>query len=220
MSRFFAFFVAAAALPSMAQGERAADLYPAVPIGDAALAEMRGGFALAGGIEVAIVVQSDTSVNGVPVLRSLFVAGQGTPSLSVFARSDPASSVQVDPGTAGNVTTLSFSGKAASVGGAPQGMTELHLVPGGSPAAVADGNVRVETAGSGNQVILSQPALDVRHLAGDAYGSIVANRADGVSVDTITNINIDLKGTSPLNIGSTMFRVEALVVDAATRMGR
>lgn len=59
-----------------------------------ALETMRGGFALPGGIDVSIAVQSDTAVNGALVLRTLFLANAGSPTLSVFGRTDPSASRQ------------------------------------------------------------------------------------------------------------------------------
>lgn len=188
--------VALASPPALAgDGARAFDK---APVADDALSSMRGGFALPGGVDVSVAVQSDTMVNGVLLLRSVYVIDKDAPSLTVFGRTD---AVQPQAGT-------------------PGGLTQLGLTPGGSSAAASGGTVRVETTGTGNQVVLSQPTLDVRHLTGQALGSVVLNRGNDVSIDTVSNINIDLKDATPFNIGSAIFRVDAAAIDSAARMGR
>lgn len=158
------------------------------PVSDAALGEMRGGFLLPGGLDVSIAVQSSTSVNGTPLLRTVFTAGGGGASLSVFGQN----------------------------GGA---LTPINLTPGGT-AQTSSGTVRVEGSGSGSQVILTAPEMDVRHLAGSAIGSIVFNRADNVSIDTDTVVDIQLGNATPLNVGSSLLRVDAIAGDVATRLVR
>lgn len=120
----------------------------------------------------------------------------------------------------GITNSFNVSGKAATIGGASEGLAELTLTQGGPALTAAGGTVRVDKAGAGAQVILSQPTLEVRHLAGQAYGSVITNHGNDIAIDTVTNINVDLRNATPLNIGSTMFRVEALVLDSATRLSR
>ena len=153
-----------------------------------ALASMRGGFALPGGLDVSIAVQSSTSVNGTPVLTTVFAVDGGPAMLSVF-------------------------------GASASGFSRIEVGQGGSAQSGA-GTVRVEGAGSGAQVILSTPELNVRHLVGHAYGSIAANRASDVAVDTTTDITIEIRNATAMNIGSTMFKVEALALDSAARLVR
>jgi hypothetical protein len=181
---------------------------------------MRGGFALPGGLDVAVAVQTDTRIDGTLLLRSVFVVDKGVSTISVFGRTDAVTGPTAAMGTSGIKTSFSIGGKATEIGGASDGLTELALVQGGAAAVAGGGSVRLEKAGSGSQVVLDRPTLEIRHLAGQAYGSAIANRGNDITIDTVTNINIDIRNATPLNLGSTMLRVDALVVDAATRLGR
>ena len=211
-------FDSSASASAFAGAELAA--FAKAPVSEDALSQMRGGFALPGGLDVAVTVQSDTRVNGTLLLRSVLLVDKGAPQLRVFGNSNGASGSAPTPGESGITSSFNASGKAATIGGASEGLAELTLTRNGPALAAAGGTVRVEKAGAGAQVILSQPTLEVRHLAGEAYGSAIANRGNDVAIDTVTNINIDLRNATPLTIGSAMFRVEALAVDSATRLTR
>jgi hypothetical protein len=178
-----------AALALAAISPAAANPFGKAAVPGEALAAMRGGFALPGGIDVSIAVQSNTAVNGAPVLRTQFLAGSGAPTLAVFGR------------TAG-----------------PAGLTQLDLKP-GDAVAVANGTVSLGN-GSGNRITYSQRGLDVTHLTGQSIGSIAANSLDNVAIDTATTVNIDVRGATAFNIGSTMARVDALALEAAARLSR
>lgn len=206
--------------PALAQSGPGAFSKP--PVSEEALSEMRGGFALPGGLDVAVAVQTDTLVNGTLLLRSVYVVDKGPATITVFGRTGdaPATAPTVETSSRGVTTSFTVTGKAADLGGAPEGLTELGLVQGGPSAAAGGGSVRLEKAGSGSQVILDRATLEVRHLAGQAYGSAIANRGNDITIDTVTNINIDVKNATPLNIGSSMLRVDALVTDVASRLGR
>lgn len=52
---------------------------------DAELAAQRGGFTLPSGIDVALTVQTQTSLNGTVVLRTEYRADHGTPTLTASA---------------------------------------------------------------------------------------------------------------------------------------
>ena len=54
------------------------------PLSDAELARQRGGFRLPNGVDVALTVQTQTAVDGAVVLRTVFRADQGAPTLTVF----------------------------------------------------------------------------------------------------------------------------------------
>lgn len=184
MRRLLALFCTLAlASPAAAEGPFGK---PAVT--DETLATLRGGFALPGGVDVSIAVQSSTSVNGTPVLTTVFAVDGGPAVLSVF-------------------------------GASASGLSRIEIGQGGT-AQTSAGTVRVEGAGSGAQVILSTSELNVRHLAGQAYGSIAANRASDVAIDTTTDITIEIRNATAMNIGSTMFKVEALALDSAARLAR
>lgn len=218
--RALALLLAVTSIQSAASAEAGLAAFAKAPVSDDALAAMRGGFALPGGLDIAVTVQSDTRVNGTLLLRSVLVVDKGAPQLRVFGNVNGASGSAPAPGESGISKSFNVSGKAAPVGGASEGLAELALTQGGPAQPAAGGTVRLEKAGAGAQVILSHSSLEVRHLAGQAYGSAMTNRGNDIAIDTVTNINIDLKNATPLNIGSTMFRVEALVLDSATRLSR
>lgn len=190
------------------------------PVADEALADMRGGFALPGGMAISVAVQSDTRVNGTLLLRSVFVMDQGAPELRVFAQADGVTTTTT--GTDGRAVTtgLTVSNGHSVIGGAVEGLRQIDVVKDGAAVGASGGTVRVESLGAGSQVVLTRPTLDVSHLAGQAYGSIAANRGNDVTIDTATDINIELSGTDGFELSSSMMRVEALVFDAATRIGR
>lgn len=215
-------------LTSAASAEELA--FGKAPVSDDALSDARGGFTIPGGIDISIAVQSDTRINGVLQLRSIFVAHQGPPTLEVFARSNaaPASS-DANAGQGGPTATGTTSvSRSVSLAGAPataigedqQGLTKLDLAAGGAGVAAAGGVVTLERFGSaGSQVVLSRSTLDVQHLVGQAYGTIAANRGNDVTIDTSTIINLDLRNATPLNVGSAMARIETLGLNAAAALG-
>jgi hypothetical protein len=233
MRRVFLTITAGAALlasPGQAAAEELA--FGSAPVSDAELADERGGFILPGGVDVSIAVQSDTRVNGVLLLRTIFVADRGPSTLNVFARTGDigaaGSAAPAGQSSAAGTTISTGTSSAVSIGTAAavaigedqEGLTRLDLASGGAAVAAAGGQVRLERSGALNQVVLARETLDVRHLVGQAYGTIAANRGNDVSVDTSTIINLDLRNVTPLNTGSAMFRVEALGLDAAAALGR
>ena len=204
----------------------AAALFPAfgtaapfdeAPVSDAALADQRGGFALPGGGQINVAVQSDTRINGQLVLRTVLIAAQAAPTLSVFVKNDgagdPASTVVTAGGTTVNLTT-----KAPPItADAPPGMTQVALTPGQSVTTAA-GDVRYDKTGAAAQIVLNAPDLQVRQLMGQAFGSIVSNRGNDMTIDNSTIINIDMSGAPTLSFGSALPRLDALAADAA-RLG-
>lgn len=210
-------------LASQASAEELA--FGQAPVSDADLSEQRGGFTLPGGLAVAIAVQSDTRVNGVLLLRTIFTVDRGPPTLSIFGRAtgavNEAAATATGAGAASTNTVTFGSGSTASaIGQGQEDLVKLDLAVGGAVEA-AGGTVKLETLGAaGKAVTLSLDTLDVRHLVGQAYGTIAANRGNDVAIDTSTIINLDLQNVTPLNIGSSMFRVDALGMDAAAALGR
>lgn len=190
--------LAAAALALAAVSPAIASPFGKAAIPAEALGSMRGGFTLPGGVDVSIAVQSNTALNGAVVLRTLFLAGSGPPTLAVFGRTE-ASAGPAAPGT--------------------PGLTQLNLAP-GEALAVAGGTVSLAGTGPSNRVTYSQRGLDVTHLTGQSIGSIAANSLDNVAIDTATTINIDVRGATAFNIGSTMARIDTLALDAAARLSR
>jgi hypothetical protein len=64
----------------------------------------------------------------------------------------------------------------------------------------------------------SAAGLEITHLAGQAYGTIIANQRNGVSIDTSTRLDLTLRNATPSNLGSAMLRVDGLASYAGMRL--
>jgi hypothetical protein len=213
--------VGAALLPAFGQ----AAPFDEAPVSESTLADSRGGFALPGGGQISVAVQSDTRVNGELVLRTVLIAAQSAPTLSVFVKTDKSDSTQTSQplqqpqnsltiaGPGG--TTINVTTRAPNITNAvPDGMTQVALSP-GQTVTTAVGDVRYDKTGAASQIVLNAPDLEVRQLVGQAFGTIVSNRGNDVAIDTSTMINLDLTGMPPLSLGSTLPRIDGLALDAA-----
>lgn len=216
----------------------------ASPIPDDELARMRGGFALPGGLSVAIAVQSDTRIDGALVLRSVYRVDQGTPVLQVFAPAPGTSLSNRSTGSSNSVAappsmTLTFdrqSGARFDVGGRPG--PNVNIVPGSTsglgndgsagPAiaiAAGSGTVQVPTGAlkvtevpNGQQIRLLGNGIDITHLVGSAIGSAITNSANNRTIESSTTLALDISGATSTNLGSSMLRVETLGLDATAAM--
>ena len=85
---------------------KAAEADFGVAIHDIELAQMRGGFVLPNGIDVMMVITTETRVDGAMVLRSVLMVDQGAPQFTVFARSADGSPElrAIDPATGAEST--------------------------------------------------------------------------------------------------------------------
>jgi hypothetical protein len=160
------------------------------PLTDEKLSSMRGGFTLPGGLQVALGVTTESRIDGQLVLRSTFTLSDGAQSLQVEARSADGSLRKLD-GAPGD----SFTGP--------------------------DGTLTLVRKGEATHVVLNGNQLDLTHLAGSrGFGSIVANSADGRSIDVSTVVGLDIRGATPERLGSSLLRVEALALDATAALAR
>ena len=100
------------------------------------------------------------------------------------------------------------------------GSRDLDVRVGGGGVRTGGGNVEAVADRGGTRITYSARGLDVTHLAGIANGSIIANQRNGVSIDTATNVDLTLRNATPLNLGSTLLRVDSIAVDVATRLAR
>ncbi len=212
---------------------------PGTHLSDPELATLRGGFRLPTGIDVSLAVQTDTAVNGALLLRSVFVADHGTPTLQVFApaagtevvstthAADAASSggvsVQFDrqngvvfvPATTATPAVSVSTGSTMPNDAASAGLSAVPVSVGSAPVETAGGAVSVEALPDGERVRLEGAGLDVSHVVGAAFGSVLANNANDRVIDTTTTISLDLTHVGPEALGSTMFKVENVAVEAA-----
>ncbi|WP_277979468.1 hypothetical protein [Sphingomonas phyllosphaerae] len=203
------------------------------PVPDATLAQERGGFMLPGGIDVALTVQTQTAVDGAVVLRTVFQASQGAPTLTVYAPRvgetvaaapavgagsagsrapsvtyDTRSGFQVTPGTSASGIGVAAAGAAAWPAG-------LEAVVGG----MTDHGVITQGQQGGTRTVeLSGSDLTVTHLAGNVFGTAIANSGSDRVIDTETSVAIDLGAAgAELLAGSALLRVGE-IAGAATAM--
>ena len=210
----------------------------AAPLPEAVLATQRGGFRLPSGIDVAITVQTQTVVDGAIVLRTVFRADQGPPSLTILAPKPgetvaaapgqaPAAagagasawSVTYDRSTGLQITPGVGGGPAVSVtaGDGPAAATPAGLVPVAAGATTDNGVIATGGSGGLRTVTLDGANLSIMHLAGNAFGSAIINSGNDRAIDTQTSVAIDLANAGPDVLGSAMFRVEDIAL-AATAM--
>lgn len=84
-ARFLFTMAGIVVVPSGNLHANAVAAFDSAPVADTELATYYGKFIAPGGIDLAMAVQSDTAVDGQLVLRSIFTADNGPPSLQVFA---------------------------------------------------------------------------------------------------------------------------------------
>lgn len=226
--------LAGAATPAVGENP-----FGAPAVSDAELSEMRGGFALPGGIDLSIVVRTETSVDGNLLLRSVYALDQGPATLQVFAPA-PGQTVATGRGSAGSGdgeappavwvmfdrdNGVSIGQAGAQPGGgltvttgpaaeAPDdGLAPLPIGPGGS-IEVAGGTVSLQDLPRGTRARIEGDRIDVSHIVGGAFGSVIANSGSDRAIDTVTTISLDLNGATPANLGSALPRVESIALDA------
>lgn len=213
-------------------------------VSDAELDTMRGGFALPGGLDVALAVRLDTAVDGRLVLRTVFTADQGAPQVAVFAPPPGQAGPAVARSTGGvaapatargveiafdrsnGVTMIRSSGVAApaitvgtAVAPAPPPVGWMPLALAAGPVATSDGTVSVVPFGAGVRIDLDGPDLAVAHLTGQAFGTIVANTASDRAIDSVTTIDLSINGATPQTIGSALLRIDSIAIDAVRARG-
>ena len=209
---------------------------PVVP--DPELATMRGGFRLPNGIDVSLTVQTQTAIDGAVVLRTVFKADQGAPTLTIYA---PHNGERVAAGEVNGATNIAASSTGPRVWFDPR--TGIHIQPSAAVPSVAittgtagaqseslsgldrivPGAITATDAGTITQnlqgpiksVELRGADLSILHFAGNAFGSAITNTGNDRAIDTITNLSIDLRNAGPDVLGSAMLRVQDLATDAA-----
>lgn len=209
------------------------------------LAAMRGGLQLPNGLNVAIGVDIQTRVDGVLALHTLYASeGQQTgvrvftdgtaptPAVPALTTVDaPAQSgapdVTIDRSPAGPRIqpvassaegTVNFVNGIQATWATAAGQTEVPVTPNGPPVAGPPGAFSLKTDNDGSVVTLAAPDLEIRHLIGSATGIVVANSADNRVIDTVSAVNVDLRGAELLTLPPLM-AVENLALQGL-RTGR
>ncbi len=218
-------------------------------VDDRDLAQMRGGFAIPGGIGVALAVQMDVAVDGALVLRTVFRADQGPSTLTVYApapgQTGPSWSAPAPtPGTrlapvapvviidrAAGITTLQpglttptsvavSSVGDANVGAAPVGLMPLNVTVGGPAVETGGGALQLVPISQGTRITLADNGTIVTQLVGQAFLNAVTNSASNRMIDTSTSLNVNLTGASATQFATAALRAQDIAVDAATRFVR
>lgn len=208
----------------------AAGPFAVVPLADDELAGHRGGFRLPGGIDVAMTIDTQTAVDGAVVLRTVFRADQGTPTLTTYvprAGETVAGTPAAVARPAGAMPVISYDRQHGIqvTGGIPAPGVSLSARPGAIPAGLetvtgdattAGGTVSERAQGALRLVELTGADLSVTHIAGGAFGAAIANMGNDRTIDTQTSVAIDLSGAGPDVLGSAMLRVQDVATQALT----
>lgn len=208
--------------------------FNAGPISDHDLAQMRGGFSLPNGINIALAVQTQTKIDGAVVLRTVFQADEGPSRFIAYVPTTNGSSSIGASGQRTATTTppvIDFDNRNGIrfapgvtlplVGSGSQAKVIASSTPDGfaavapdSPTKTGSGVVNVSNVGPNYHATLESAMLSISHVAGQAFGSVVANAADNRSIDVESTVDLRLAGVSPDTLGSSMFRVENTAIDA------
>lgn len=199
----------------------------AARVPDAVLATMRGGFTLPSGIDVALTVQTQTSLNGAVVLRTVFRADQGAPTLSVYApragetvaaragstTASTAMPVVTYDGRTGILVTPAVTASTVAVSTGGPGAIEAGLAR-VDAGAVTDHGIIAQTEGALGRTELRADDITIAHLTGAAFGSVITNTGSDRAIDTATTVGIDLHNAGPTLMASAALRVEDVTNDA------
>lgn len=161
-------------------------------VDDGALDQMRGGIEMPNGLDVSIGIDIQTRVNGALVLRTTF--STESPQIAV--------------------THVYTDGVSTSTGQA--GQSEVPVQANGATVTTPFGAVSQQSGDRGTIVNLTNQSLTVQHLIGQTSGAIIANTANNQTIDTITTMNIDVKGMIPA-ITNSLFTVNELAGRAMAR---
>lgn len=206
----------------------------APPLSDAVLAQHRGGFRLPNGIDVNLTVQTITAVDGAVVLKTVVTIDEGRPRVQTLvpvagqtvssantrsnATNTPMPVVSYDPTGGLRISRrespfpITFSSHAN--GEMFEATDGLRSIDPATPVDTHNGIVRELSGSKLFGIELASHDLRIVHLTGDAFGSAVINTADNRAIDTQTILSIDLRNAGPDVLGSTLFRVENLALDA------
>lgn len=219
-----------------------------VPLSNPELAEITGKFLLPNGVAIALAVTSDSYVDGRAVLRTSFTLDRTASVSVFGRTADSTGAPRAEmPGTPGTVSavntgqgvavmfdrashtqqiTPSFSvnaGANVSTGSGPTasasdlGLTPLDVQP-GVGVSTADGVVTLSALPRGTQVDLAGNGLAIANLVGQSIATAVINSANNRTIDTVTNVNIDLQSAGALALGSAALKVDAIALDATRGM--
>lgn len=215
-------------------------------VSDAELATMRGGFALPNGVDISLAVQTDAAIDGALVLRTVFLADQGLPTLAVYAPAPGttgpswtaapqtaatattppvllldrvAGTTVLQPGTSVPTSVSVSTGPTPTIG-APAGLAPLNAVIGGAGVKTGAEIVWLSTVPIGTRIDLNGTMVDITQLVSAAFINAVKNSGNNRVIDTATTINIDLHNTAGIAAASNAARISGVVDQIASRIVR
>ena len=210
------------------------------PVPEAELKTMRGGLRLPNGLELLLGIDIQTRVDGLLALHTVYASDGQTPGIRVYTDGlNPVPSAPTTQTVQGSTTitppvltvdrtptgtTILPGGTTVGatvnlVVGDPstwlsgEGQTQLPVTRNGAPVATAQGDVSLQDRPDGAVVVLKSPDLEVQQLIGRATGVVVANMADNRTIDTISAVNVDLRGLTP-GLLSGQFMMQRAALDA------
>ena len=216
------------------------------PMSDEALARETGKFTLPNGASLALSVTSDTTVNGVAVLRTVFTLDDAA-RVQVFGRDEGTAvrterTVNAAAGAAAMVPsgvnvlfdrqsgtrivspTFTVGTGGTRVGpatdAAAAGLTPLAIAVGGPAVQTPDGLVMLAGTDGGAQVTLAGDRFGVAHLVGRSVATAIVNSANDRVFDTVSSVDIDLRDVAPFQLGSAAIRIDEIALDATRGMVR
>jgi hypothetical protein len=230
-----------AASPSLAPsilvvGQRTSFAKRSVP--DEQLASMRGGIRLPNGLTLALGIDIQTRIDGVLALHTVYASDGANPGIRVYTDGTKPvslaptnasitsgavpgipllvvdrspSGTTIVPTGAANATTVNLVTGDPSTWLSGDGQSQIPVVANGGVVAAPPGNVSLATGPLGAVVTLSTPTVEVRQLIGQATGVVVLNTGNDRVIDTVSSVNVDLRGFSaPLLAGTFIAQRAAL----------
>lgn len=207
-----------------------------LPVGDVELSAQRGGFTLPNGVDVSMTVQTQTSVDGAVVLRTIFQADQGAPSFAIYTprRGETVSGAATAPLKATTTSpVISFDRTGALQVSGESVVPSVNVAVRGAGAGDPTGALEQSDSGVTDQGMVSRIShgnvrtvelrgadFTVTHLAGGAFGSAIANTGSNRTIDTETAVSIDLSNVGPDVLGSAMLRVQDIAASASAMRGQ
>ena len=209
---------------------------------DAELDHLRGGLRLPNGLDVSIGIDIQTRLNGMLVLHTVYASEGVATGIRVFRDGEkPVSTAPatktietgatmgipllvvdrsptgttIIPSAATAPTTVNLVQGDQSTWLSGEGQTQIPVATNGAAAATPDGEVRLTQGDNGTVVSLQSPTLLVQQLLGRATGVVVTNTANNQVIDTISAVNVDVRGLTP-ELLSGLFTAQRAVLDAVT----
>ena len=222
------------------------EVFPAIyKVPDRKLAIMRGGLRLPDGLDIGIGIDIQTRVNGALILHTIYSSDGPNAGIKVYT--DGTSAASTAPTTVNVTAPATASAPTIIVDRAPTGTTvsaqtqsvpvNLNLVQGtpstwldgsgqnmvavtpNGPAVSSEGNaIKLTTDSQSAAVTLDGPGLEIQHLVGQATGIVVANTGNDRVIDTVSSINVNLQGISPV-LMSSFFTANRIATDAMQARG-